>query len=127
MPNVEDVVGAYVKLRDEKDALKKEQSASLAPFNEKLKKLEGWLLKQMQAQGAKSVATPHGTCYQAKRTSAKIEDWDSIFGYVKENELWHFLERRVSKAALEEYLEANEELPPGVSMSHEVVVNVRRS
>ena len=127
MPTLNEVVAGYVKLRDERDALKKVHSAAMSPYKEKLDKMEGWLLRELQRQGAKSVNTPDGTCYQQKRTSSKVEDWDAALAYVLKHDLLHFLERRISKAALEEFLEANGELPPGVSMTSEIVCNVRRS
>ena len=127
MPTIDSAVEAYVKLRDEKDAIKKRHSAELKPLNDKMFKLENWLLTQLQAQNANSMNTPHGTCYQSKRTSSKVQDWDEILTFIRENDLWHVLERRVSKSAIEEYVEAHGELPPGVSLTTEIVCNIRRS
>jgi len=47
--------------------------------------------------------------------------------YIKDNEEWSLLEIRPSKAAVEQFLAANEELPPGVNWRSERVVNFRRN
>jgi hypothetical protein len=47
--------------------------------------------------------------------------------HVRENDDWALLEVRASKSAVEQYRENNNDLPPGISMREERVVNVRRS
>jgi hypothetical protein len=48
--------------------------------------------------------------------------------HVKSNEDWGLLEVRVSKTAVEQYREQHDDdLPPGVNIREERVVNVRRT
>lgn len=121
------VVDVYLATRDERDAVKKRHSEELAPINEKLKKIENGLLQYLDRVGAKHVATDHGTVYKAVRTSCKVADWDLVLKFIRDEGLWHMLEKRVSKGAVEDYLEDTQELPPGVDISREAVVNIRRS
>lgn len=126
MATVDQAVRAYIKARDMKDALRKKHQAEMEPLNNAMEKLEAWLLKQLNDDAVESMRTAHGTVYKSKRTGAKIEDWDSAFAFIKEHELWHMLEKRVSKTAVDEYMESQGEPPPGVSISVETRVNIRR-
>ena len=75
-----------------------------------------------------SVKTEFGTAYATVRTTASIADRDAFMDFVKANEEWALLEVRVSKTAVEQFRSANDdELPPGVNVREERVVNIRRS
>lgn len=125
--NIETVVGAYRKLRDIKDDIKKKHSKELEPINSKLQTIEIWLLETLNKIGANSVKTANGTAYKATINRTKVVDWPAALKFIQENSLWHMLEQRVSKSAVEEYVESEGKAPPGVEVNSEVRVNVRRS
>lgn len=125
-PTLEDVVAKYVALRDRKAQLEAKCKADVAEINRALDKLEVYFLNRMNAQGLEALPTAAGTAYKSVRTSVKVADWDSFLEFVREGEHWTMLERRASKSAVEEYKEANQDLPPGLDAHSEVVVNVRR-
>jgi hypothetical protein len=56
-----------------------------------------------------------------------VADWDYVLDYIQKNELWNMLEKRVSKQAVEQYVEEHGNLPPGINWREELVVNIRRS
>lgn len=123
-----DAVSLYIKLRDQKAELKAEADAKLKPIQERMDKLEAKLLEAFQNTGVDSVRTEFGTAYQSTRTTASIADRDAFMEFVKSREEWSLLEVRVAKTAVEQYRAANDdELPPGVNIREERVVNVRRS
>jgi chromosome segregation ATPase len=126
MATVDDMVNAYVVLRDKKKQMQDKHKEELAPINKKLDTLEMGMLAHLNHEHAESVRTCHGTVYRIKRTSTKVDDWDAALEYILTNHLEHMLERRVSKSAIEEFLEANGELPPGISLSADLTVGVRR-
>ena len=126
MPNVEAAVAGYIKLRDEKKSLAKKQKEEMAPINEKMEKLEGWLHRELNRLHASNIRTEQGTVFKATRSSVKAEDWEAFLEFVQENSLWHMLDRRANKTAVQEFMEANEELPPGLSITLDETVNIRR-
>jgi hypothetical protein len=126
MATIQEAIDGYIKLRDKVDEIRKRQSEELKPLRENMKTLEAWFLRELDQQGAKSIAAESGTAFKSTKTSSKVEDWEATLQFIRSNELWHMLERRVAKTAVEEYLEANGELPPGVAVNREVVVQVRR-
>jgi phage host-nuclease inhibitor protein Gam len=122
-----DAVSLYIKMRDKKAQMKAEFDASVAPLNEKMEKLEAKLLDVFNKTGMDSVKTEFGTAYTTTRVTASVADRDIFMTHVRENDDWALLEVRASKSAVEQYRENNNDLPPGISMREERVVNVRRS
>lgn len=123
-----EAVSLYIKLRDQKAQMKADFDASVAPLQEKMDKLEAKLLEVFNQTGMDSVKTEFGTAYATVRTSASIADRDAFMDFVKANEEWALLEVRVSKTAVEQFRSANDdELPPGINVREERVVNIRRS
>lgn len=123
-----DAVSLYIKLRDKKAEIKAQMDEQIKPLQEKMDKLEAKLLEAFQATGVDSVKTEFGTAYTSVRTTASIADRDAFMEFVKAKEEWSLLEVRAAKTAIEQYRAANDdELPPGVNIREERVVNVRRS
>ena len=123
-----EAVSLYIQLRDKKAEMKAEFDATIAPLNEKMDKLEAKLLDVFNKTGMDSVKTENGTAYTAVRTTASIADREAFMDFVKTNEEWSLLEVRASKTAIEQFRDSNnDELPPGVNIRSERVVNIRRS
>lgn len=123
--NIDELVSKYLKLRQLKKEKDDAHKAEVAPLTEMMEKLENLFLQRMNAAGLESLPTKHGTPYKTKRTSVTVADWEASLGFIRENELWGLLEKRVSKAAVQEYVEEHEDLPPGLNWREEIVVNVR--
>jgi phage host-nuclease inhibitor protein Gam len=123
-----EAVTLYIQLRDKKAQMKSDFDASVAPINDKMEKLEAKLLDVFNKTGMDSVKTEHGTAYTAVRTTASVADRDAFMEFVKANEEWSLLEVRAAKTAIEQFRDNNDnELPPGVNIRSERVVNIRRS
>ena len=121
------LVAQYVKLRDkikESDDAHKEK---MAPAKEYLERLNGVLLQHLQAAGADSVKTPHGTAYKTTKRSATVADSAEFRAFIIENRAWDIADWRANAPAVEAYLQENQMLPPGVNMSSTVVTGVRRA
>lgn len=126
IPNIEDVVKGYVCLRDKKGDLKKKHSEELAPINEKMMKIEGWLMRDLQTRKVQSQKTAEGTAFIQKSTKATVRDRDAFLDHVKKNDAWDLIENRVSKSVVEDHLENTGEIVPGVHYEKTLVVRVRR-
>lgn len=121
------VVERYVQLRDRKSEIKSEYEKKIRDIDDALDKVEAYLLAHLTAQGAESVKTKAGTFYKQKRTSVTVADWDAYFPWLKENGHWAMLEHRANKTAVEEFIAATQDVPPGLNIRAEYVVNIRRS
>lgn len=119
--NIDEVIEAYVKLRDRKDQIKKRHGEELAPFDASMAKLEGKLQEAMQAQNVKSFKSDHGTAYTSELVSAKVVDFNDTLAYVRAHDRWDLLERRVNKTVVQDIGDV-----PGVEITRTLKVNVRR-
>ena len=119
--NIDALIGAYVQLRDKKDALKKRHSEELRPIDEMMAKLEGTLQQAMAEQNVKSFKSDHGTAYTSELVSAKVVDFNDTLSYIQENDRYDLLERRVNKTVVQEIGDV-----PGVELTRTLKVNVRR-
>jgi len=124
---IDDFVSKYLQLRQLKKEKDEAHKKDTAPIVEMMEKLEEYFRKKMDEAGLESLPTKHGTPYKTKRTSVTVADWQVAFEFIQENELWGMLEKRVSKAAVQEYIDEREDLPPGLNLREEIVVNVRSS
>lgn len=123
-----EAVELYIKLRDRKAEMKAEFDAQVAGIQEKMDKLEAKLLEVFNKTGTDSVKTPFGTAYVSTRVSVTAADREAFMNFVRANEEWSLLEVRPSKTAVEQFRAANgNEIPPGLNIREERVVNVRRS
>lgn len=121
------VVAKYIALRDERDALKKRQAVELAAITDQMDRIEAAIHKFLQKTGQTSARTTAGTPYIQTRVSATVADRDEFFAFVRENDAFEFLENRVNKTAVQQYMEDNEETPPGIKVTSTQVVNITRS
>jgi len=122
-----ELVDTYIKLRDAKSQLAKQHKEKVAKIDGMIDKIEAALLEQMNTLGVESVRTEQGTAYKSTLTSATVADWDACLDFIKQNEAWEMLEKRVKKDYVTHYVEEKGDLPPGVNIRTEVTVNVRRS
>ena len=125
MPTLKEAGEGYVKLRNQKKEIEKRHKEELAPLNEAMKKLEAFMLAGLNEQGLENFGAAGATVYKSTRSNVKTECWEDFFEFVKQNEAWEFLTRKPVASLVKDYLEEYKRLPPGVSISSEVVIGVR--
>ena len=126
VPNVGDVIRTYMKLRDQKAAIEGEVKERIADLKGKMEKLEAYLKTQMDAQGLTSFKSDYGTAFLTTTDYANVADWDAVLTFVRDNEAYDMLEKRVSKIAMRGYIEANKAVPPGITYGTKLEVNIRK-
>lgn len=123
---VDDVVAAYMKLRDKKESMEAAVKEQTKELKEKMEKLEAWIKEQADVQGVTSFKTKHGTAFLTTTDYANVADWDAVLNYIRENEAYDMLEKRVSKIAVRGYIEANKSVPAGVNYGTKLEVSIRK-
>lgn len=124
--NVDDVVATYMKLRSQKEAIEAEVKDKVAGIKAKMEKLEAWIKEQADAQGVTSFKTKHGTAFLTTTDYANVADWDAVLDFIRTQEAYDMLEKRISKVAVRGYIEANKAVPPGVNYGTKLEVNIRK-
>jgi len=122
------VVQAHLKIRDARRQLSREYEEKDTELKTKQEQLEAVLLKHLNDSDVDSVRTAAGTFYRQVNIIPAGSDWDAFFTWVKKEDAFDALERRIKRGFIKEYMEEhNGEMPPGVSVHKERVVRVRRS
>lgn len=125
-PQTSDCIRAYMKLRNQKAEMKAAYEASVASIDSKMEKLEAYLHAQMLADGVTSYKSEHGTAYLSTTDTATVSDWEAVVEYIKSNDAYDMLERRVSKTAVRAYMERDGQVPPGITFGQRQSVNFRK-
>jgi hypothetical protein len=123
---VDDVVAAYLKLRLKKETIEAQVKDEVKGLKDKMEQLETWIKEQADAQGVTSFKTKHGTAFLTTTDYANVADWDSVLTFIRENEAFDMLEKRISKIAVRGYIDANKAVPPGVNYGTKLEVNIRK-
>ena len=125
-PNVGDVIRTYMVLRSQKSALEADTKAKVDTIKQKMEKLEAWIKERADEQGVTSFKSEWGTAFLTTTDYANVSDWDAMLQFVRDNEAYDMLEKRVSKTAVRGYIETNKSVPPGVNYGTKLEVNIRK-
>jgi len=123
---VDAVIKKYMKLRSQKEAVEAEIKERVDQIKADMAKLEAFLQAKMDADGLTSFKSEHGTAFLTTTDFANVEDWDAVLRFIREEDAFDMLEKRVSKTAVRGYIDANKEVPPGVKYGTKLGVNIRK-
>jgi len=123
---VEQVIATYIKFREEKEALEATVKNAVSAIKVKMTHLEAWIQGKADADGVTSFKTAAGTAFLTTSDYASVADWDAVLKFIKDNDAWDMLEKRVSKNAVRGYIDANKAVPSGVNFGSRVSISVRR-
>lgn len=123
---VDAVVATYMKLRAKKDAIEARVKAEVDEVKAQMEKIEAWIKEQADTQGVTSFKTNHGTAFLTTVDYANVADWDAVLKYIRDNEAFDMLEKRISKTAVRGYIENTKTVPPGVNYGTKLEVNIRK-
>ena len=124
--NVDTVIGSYMILRRQKEKIEASVKEQVSEIKAKMDKLEAWIKQQADAQGVTSFKTKHGTAFLTTTDFANVADWDAVLTYIRDNEAYDMLEKRISKIAVRGYIEENKSVPPGVNYGTKLEINIRK-
>lgn len=124
--NVDQVVAAYMKLRQQKEALEASIKEEVGAIKDKMTKMEAWIKEQADAQGVTSFKTKHGTAFLSTTDYANVADWDAVLNFIQEASAFDMLEKRVSKIAVRGYIEEHKAVPPGINYGTKLEVQIRK-
>jgi len=114
---LDELVKAYIEIRDKKAELKAAYDAKVAKADAMLVKIEAKLLQTFDDIGMDSCKTEYGTAYTSSRSTSSVADREIFMNFVKDNEEWPLLEVRAAKAGVEQYREAHGDFTDGSGRS----------
>lgn len=127
--NTEEVVGAYLNIRTEREKILREYEAKDAKLKEDMAKIEALLLEICNNINADSIRTSHGTIMRKLNERFFCQDWENFKKFILENEALELFEKRIHQGNFKQFMAENEGdgLPPGVSVMREYGITVRKA
>jgi hypothetical protein len=127
--NTEEVVGAYLNIRAEREKILREYEAKDAKLKEDLAKIEALLLDVCNSINADSIRTSHGTIMRKLNERFFCQDWENFRKFIIDNESLELLEKRIHQGNFKQFMADHEAdgLPPGVSVMREYGITVRKA
>ena len=122
----DELTAKYIKLRDFHAKKKSEFDEQLSKINGLMEQIEGEMMTFLNQTGQESSKCASGTFFKKTNTSARVADRDIFLQFVLEHDALNFIENRVSKSAVEEYVTEHGALPPGIDVTRVVSVGVNR-
>jgi len=117
------LVKIYLKIRDKRAELSKEDSA----LEEQQNIIEAELLNICKETGADGLRTEFGTVTRSVKKRFWTSDWSSFYDFVKEHNAIELLEKRVAQANMATFLEENPDaVPPGLQVDSRYTAVIRR-
>lgn len=126
-PKIGQLVSAYRKLRDERSNLKREFEKKDLELEADMDLLAAEMLKLCKELDANSIRTPQGTIIRTIKSKYWTNDWDSMYRFIKENDAFGLLEKRLHQTHMQQFLQENPNLhPAGLNVESEYTITVRR-
>jgi hypothetical protein len=121
------LIDSYIKLRDKKESLVKQQKIEVKKLDEIMEGIEAFLRAHLKAQKVQSISSEFGTAFINRQRSATLADTAMFREFVIANSNFDLADFRPKKDAVEAYIEEHDgQLPPGVNFSTREVVLVQR-
>lgn len=118
----------YVRIRDERAKLKSEYESQDSDLKEQMAVIEQELLNACNRIKADSIRTTHGTIIRSIKSRYWTNDWGSMYKFIKDNDAFALLEKRIHQTNMKEFLSENSDLlPAGLNVENEYTIVVRRS
>ena len=122
--NAEKLVKIYVKIRDRRREIYKEDKE----LEEQLNLISNEILQICKEQGSSLIRTKHGTISKRIKKSYHTSDWHELYNFVKEHDAFALLQQRLNNANMEQFLEENPDLhPPGLYADTTMSVVITKS
>jgi hypothetical protein len=119
----EKLVEAYVNMR-ESIADKTKEIETLKVLQ---KTIADKILELCNGQNMNGFQTPYGTVSRGLRSHYWTSDWESMYNFIKKNDAFHLLEKRIHNTNLKEFLTENPDMcPEGLQSKNEYTISVRK-
>ena len=124
---MDDLVAAYINIRDARKKLEDEYNAADEVLKNDLTQLETEFLKVCNDINANSINTAHGTVMRQMKERFFCTDWDGFYQFVMDHKIPQVLEKRIHQGNFKEFYSTLEALPPGVNVMREYGITVRKA
>lgn len=126
--DLEKMVKVFIKMRDTRSAMKQEFEAKYNALGEDMELIQNMLLKFLQDNKLQNIKTDHGLVYKTETIKPSAADWDVFYTWIKKNDAFDALEKRITKRFIKDYMDQHDGgVPPGVTVYRGYEVGIRRN
>jgi hypothetical protein len=125
---LEEIVKAYIAIRNKRDANAREFDAKDKELKAELAQLDQVMLNSCNEIDADSIKTNSGTIIKTMKENFVCGDWDNFKQYIVQEDAIDLLQQRIHQTNFKEFLSnrTDEGLPPGISSMKEFQIIVRK-
>ena len=124
----ERLVTAYRNIRDKKQELNRAHDEVIKDLDEKLERLKGVMLAELNNNNGEGIRTAAGTFFRKLEVIPTGQDWEAFYDWIKEHDAFDALERRIKRTFVSKYMDDNDgAIPPGVNVFRRYTVEVRKN
>lgn len=137
----DELIGAFITLRDKRDVRKKEFEEKDSMYASRLDQLQAELLRRQNERGIDQIKVAGvGTAFKTTKMVAQCADWDVFFDWCisqvdqarekggDPKDVFAFFQKRLTVDTVKQFMERNEGgVPPAVNAITQYAVSVRRS
>lgn len=121
------IINAFINIREKRSVLKREFDQADGILRKNLDYLEVKLLAMMNEAGSDQLTVRGlGKAIRSISYRAEARDWSAINEYIRESGDIEVLQRRLALGHIREYQDEHGHLPPGIDLTAEIAVTVRR-
>ncbi len=118
----------YIRIRDSRNELKEKYETQDSELKNQLDTIAAKMLDICHDQNADSIKTKAGTIIRKVDTRYWTSDWDSMYDFIADNDVYELLEKRIHQTNMRQFLEENPDLTPaGLMSDSKYSIVVRRS
>lgn len=126
MPLTADAIAKQaLAIRDKMDRIKEGHKKDLAPYEHALALLTNAAQQLLDDNGVLSMRTDEGTFYKETLFTASVENKSLFHDFVLNTRATDMLTANLSKDAVQSYVDAHNEPPPGVKVGGVIKVKFR--
>lgn len=124
---INEMVAVYRKIRAAIDEREEKHTEAISALKEQLDTVGNKLLAICNEQNVDSIKTPDGTITRRVTSRYWTSDWETMYRFIKENDVPHLLEQRIHNGNMKQFIAENPEaFPAGLQCDRRYVVQVRK-
>lgn len=125
--NIEEVVARYLETRTAIEDMEARHDEEIAELKTTFRNLADELLSICNENNVDSMRTATGTVSRRVSSRYWTSDWESMYRFIKDNDVPFLLEQRIHNGNMRQFLQENpDEMPPGLQADNKFVIQVRK-
>jgi hypothetical protein len=124
---INEMVAVYRKIRAAIDEREEKHTEAISTLKEQLDTVGNKLLAICNEQNLDSIKTPDGTITRRVTARYWTSDWETMYRFIKENDVPHLLEQRIHNGNMKQFIAENPEaFPAGLQCDRKYVIQIRK-